>query len=67
MDAFSYNYRVGVVEDACFDRSDISHAVSLLDLHAKYADVLSSDKVLDYIAKLPDNLFNLPSGVKVPT
>ena len=67
VDAFSYNYRVGVVEDACFDRSDISHAVSLLDLHAKYADVLYSDKVLDYISKLPDNLFNLPSGVKVPT
>lgn len=62
VDAFSHNLRVSVVEDACFDRSDISHAVSLLDLHAKYADVLQSEAVLDYINSLPDNLFDLPSG-----
>ena len=65
VDAFSRNYHVSVVEDACFDRSDISHAVSLLDLHAKYADVLSSDAVIDYIESLPDDLFELPSGQAV--
>ena len=62
VDAFSRNYRVTVVEDACFDRSDVSHAVSLLDLHAKYVDVLPSETVIGYIKNLPDNLFDLPSG-----
>ena len=65
VDAFSHNYRVSVVEDACFDRSEVSHAISLLDLHAKYADVLKSEAVLDYINGLPDNLFDLPSGAAV--
>ncbi len=65
VDAFSRNYHVCVVEDACFDRSDISHAVTLLDLHAKYADVHPSDVVIDYIESLPDNLFDLPSGEPV--
>ena len=65
VDAFSRNYRVTVVEDACFDRSDVSHAVSLLDLHAKYGDVLPSETVIDYIKNLPDNLFDLPSGETV--
>ena len=62
VDAFSRNYHVSVVEDACFDRSEISHAVSLLDLHAKYVDVLPSETVIGYIKNLPDNLFDLPSG-----
>jgi maleamate amidohydrolase len=65
VDAFSHNFRVSVAEDACFDRSDVSHAVSLLDLHAKYADVLKSEAIIDYIEKLPDNLFDLPSGISV--
>lgn len=65
VDAFSHNLRVNVVEDACFDRSDVSHAVSLLDLHAKYADVLKSAAVIDYINGLPDDLFDLPSGFPV--
>ena len=62
VDAFSYNYRVAVVEDACFDRADVSHAISLLDLHAKYADVVTSDFTLAYIESLEDNLFDLPGS-----
>jgi maleamate amidohydrolase len=63
IDAFSYNYRVAVVEEACFDRSQVSHAVSLCDMHAKYADVVRAAEVLTYIDGLPDGIFkNLPSG-----
>ena len=65
VDAFSNNLKVNVVEEACFDRSDVSHAVTLLDLHAKYADVNSSLDTLSYIKSLPDNLFSLPTGEKV--
>jgi maleamate amidohydrolase len=63
IDAFSHNFRSVVVEDACFDRAQASHAVSLFDMNAKYADVVPSSDVLKYVAGLDDNLFpNLPSG-----
>jgi maleamate amidohydrolase len=61
IDAFSMNLRSIVVEDACFDRAQVSHAVSLFDMHAKYADVVRSAEVLRYISELPNDLFpNLP-------
>lgn len=63
VDAFSNNIRVAVAADACFDRFEVSHAISLFDMHAKYADVLASTEIVDYIGSLPDNLFELP---KVP-
>ena len=65
LDAFSANYRVAVVEDACFDRSQASHAVSLCDIHAKYADIVQSAEVLDFLATLPEGLYELPAGEPV--
>ena len=67
IDAFSMNYRVAVAEDGCFDRSQASHAINLCDMHAKYADVVSSSEILAYIATLSDDLFpNLPKGKAPP-
>lgn len=40
VDAYSHGFHTVVVEDAVFDRSEISHQVSLFDLHHKYADVM---------------------------
>ena len=61
IDAFSYNIRVAVVEDGCFDRSEASHAIALCDMHAKYADIVPAAKVKNFIATLPGDLFpNLP-------
>ena len=62
LDAFSSNYRLAVVEDACFDRSQASHAINLCDMNAKYADVVTSGDALAYIASLDDGLFELPAG-----
>lgn len=63
IDAFSFNIRTAVVEDACFDRSEASHAISLCDMHAKYADVLPAKDVTTYISSLADDLFpNLPKA-----
>ena len=62
VDAFSHNLRVAVVEDGCFDRSELSHAVSLMDMHAKYADVVDADGVTEYFDGLADGLFQLPDG-----
>lgn len=65
VDGFSANYRVAVVEDGCADRSQASHAVNLCDMNAKYADVIGSVEAIAYLHKLPDGLFELPSGDRV--
>ncbi len=62
IDAFSNNFRVTVVEEGCFDRSQASHAVNLCDMNAKYADVIGVAEVIDYINRLPSGLFELPGG-----
>jgi maleamate amidohydrolase len=62
VDAFSNNYRVALVEDGVFDRSQASHAMTLCDLNAKYADVVKTEEVLTYFDTLPEGLFNLPTG-----
>jgi nicotinamidase-related amidase len=62
VDAFSNNLRVQVIEDACFDRSEASHAINLADLNAKYADVLSSQEAIAAIASYPHGMFKLPTG-----
>jgi nicotinamidase-related amidase len=41
VDAFSHNFRVIVVEEACGDRSNTAHMASLFDIDMKYADVES--------------------------
>lgn len=60
LDAFSLNYRVTVVEEGCFDRSQASHAINLCDIHAKYADVIKIEEVLAFIETLPPGMFALP-------
>ena len=63
VDAFSYNYRVAMVEEGCFDRSEASHAMTLCDLGAKYADIVKTDEVLSYFDTLDTGLFDLPRGI----
>jgi maleamate amidohydrolase len=62
-DAFSYNYRVTIVEDGVFERAEASHAVSLSDMNAKYADIVPSAEVIEYLNTVPKGLFELPKGV----
>ena len=45
-DAFSYNFRVAVPNDAVYDRSPVVHEVNLFDMSQKYADVTSTAEVL---------------------
>jgi maleamate amidohydrolase len=60
--AFSLNHRVVLAEEARFGRGQASHAVSLCDMHAKYADVMQVDDVLSYFDTIPEGQFDLPSG-----
>ena len=57
VDAFSYNFRVVVVEECVFDRGQASHKVNLFDMQAKYADVVSLETALHYLAELPRDLY----------
>jgi maleamate amidohydrolase len=45
VDAYSYGFHPVIVEECTFDRSLLSHKVSLFDLHHKYADVMSLEEV----------------------
>lgn len=67
LDAFSLNFRCTVVEDGCFDRTQASHAINLFDMHAKYANVLPSDQVIEHLDTLPQGMFDLPSGQGMTT
>ncbi len=57
IDAFSYNFKVSVVEECVFDRGQASHKINLFDMNAKYADVIPLVEALDYVRGLPDNLY----------
>ena len=49
VDAFSYNFRVIVPYECVADRAELSHKVSLLDIHMKYGDVLPLREVIRYL------------------
>ncbi|MBI4333361.1 MAG: isochorismatase family protein [Chloroflexi bacterium] len=53
IDAFSYNFRVSVIQECVFDRGEVTHKVNLFDMNAKYADVISAADVKKYLASLP--------------
>ncbi|MFG2014712.1 isochorismatase family protein [Actinomadura geliboluensis] len=48
-DALQHGFRPLVVDEACGDRDPRLHAANLLDLQAKYADVVSLDRALELI------------------
>jgi maleamate amidohydrolase len=48
VDGYSYGFHMVVVEEAVFDRSLLSHKISLFDLHHKYADVMHLDELEIY-------------------
>lgn len=58
VDAFSYNLRTLVVEEGCFDRGQASHAMALMNMNAKYSDVLKLEEILAYLNNLP-----VPAGM----
>jgi nicotinamidase-related amidase len=62
VDAFSYNYRVAVIEECTVDRGEASHAIALFDMQQKYADVVSVSAILAYLAAVPDGLFPTWAG-----
>ncbi len=52
VDACSHGYNVFVVEECCYDRLELSHLVSLFDMNAKYADVITMEQAQAGLAAL---------------
>lgn len=49
VDGCTYRYRMIVVEECVFDRTEASHAINLFDMNQKYADVLPLAEVLQFL------------------
>jgi len=58
VDANAYGFRSVVVADAVGDRSPAQHEANLVDMDGKYADVVASAEVIEYLMSLnstPEN------------
>ena len=40
VDAQTNRFRVGIVEECCYDRTEASHWINLFDMHQKYGEVI---------------------------
>ncbi|HVB04798.1 MAG TPA: isochorismatase family protein [Acidimicrobiales bacterium] len=49
VDGTSLRYKMGVVEECVFDRTEACHAISLLDMDLKYADVVDLEAAQRYL------------------
>lgn len=58
VDALSYDLRVTIPHEAVFDRGEVSHKITLFDLHMKYIDVTDTADVLSYLEGLEAGLFD---------
>jgi nicotinamidase-related amidase len=52
VDAHARGFKINVVEDGVFDRGQVTHAINLFDMQAKYADVIPSSVVVDRLSAL---------------
>ncbi|WFE73652.1 isochorismatase family protein [Roseinatronobacter sp. S2] len=49
VDGATHRYRMGVVSECVYDRTEASHFMNLYDMHQKYADVVTRDMAIDYL------------------
>lgn len=49
VDGATHRFRIGVVADCVFDRTEASHFMNLYDMHQKYADVVDLQMAKDYL------------------
>src|ERR1051325_253723 len=66
VDAYSYGFHTGVVEECTYDRSMLSHKVNLFDLHHKYADVMHVDEVIEHLDGLARTAAAAPASRLAP-
>jgi nicotinamidase-related amidase len=52
VDGCTLRFKMGVVEECCFDRTQASHWINLFDMHQKYADVIDRFQAARYFESL---------------
>jgi maleamate amidohydrolase len=52
VDGATYRFRMGVVEECTFDRTEASHYINLFDMNQKYADVVSLETATGYFGEI---------------
>lgn len=52
VDAFSHDYRTIIVRECVIDRTEDLCERNLFDMHAKYADAVSLEETLEYLARV---------------
>lgn len=49
IESYSHGFKTVVVEEATFDRSQLSHKVNLFDMHLKYASIFHLEQAVEYL------------------
>lgn len=52
VDAATHRFKVGVVSDCVYDRTEASHFMNLYDMHQKYSDVVDAEAAKAYFRKV---------------
>ena len=52
LDGHAYRFKMGIVEECTFDRTQASHAINLFDMHMKYGDVVSVQEATTYFGEI---------------
>jgi len=52
VDGATNRFRMGVVEECTFDRTEASHYINLFDMNQKYADVVSLEAAMSYFGEI---------------
>ena len=52
VDGATNRFRMGVVAECVFDRTEASHFINLYDMHQKYADVVPLELAKDYLNRI---------------
>jgi maleamate amidohydrolase len=52
VDGATHRFRMGVVAECCFDRTEAAHWIALFDMDQKYADVIELAEAAAYFERL---------------
>lgn len=52
IDGVTLRFRMGIVGECCFDRTQASHWMNLFDMHQKYGDVIDVKAAAEYFASV---------------
>src|SRR5690606_1408805 len=52
LDGAANRYRIGIVQECCYDRTQASHWINLFDMHQKYGEVMDVSATVAYFSSV---------------